>query len=132
MRAVIRGSRSQPDVSGKPVTVIGDGAFISNFYKALNDEPYVEKVKLPDSITEIGGSAFPFVKEINLPNGLKVIGADALMEFGAEELDDSGQCGGDRERGIFGQRPEKGSTAVFGSKDRTDAVSDTAISSKRS
>ena len=74
------------DVSGKPVTIIGDGAFISNFYKALNDEPYVEKVKLPDSITEIRGSAIPCVKEINLPDGLRVIGEDALMEFEAEEL----------------------------------------------
>ena len=74
-------------VSGKPVTVIGDGAIWSNYNKYLNDEACVERVKLPDSITEIGGSAFPFVKEINLPKGLKRIGPHALSNYGSEELE---------------------------------------------
>ena len=73
-------------ISGKPVTAIGYGAFRSNTEKVLNDEAYVEKVILPDSITEIGEEAFPYVKEINLPEGLKKIGARALSNFGAEEI----------------------------------------------
>ena len=73
-------------VSGKPVTVIGDGALWSNFDKAYNDEPHVETVKLPDSITEIGWKAFPYIEQINLPDGLRVIGERALSCCGAEEL----------------------------------------------
>ena len=73
-------------VSGKPVTVIGDGVFESNSRKKLRDEPYVEAVRLPDSINEIGGWAFPYVKDINLPKGLKKIGPCALSFYGAEEL----------------------------------------------
>ena len=73
-------------VSGKPVTAIGYGAFWSNADKVFNGEACVEAVKLPDSITEIGGKAFPFVTKINLPDGLKKISESALSYCGAEEL----------------------------------------------
>ena len=73
-------------VSGKPVTVIGGGAFRSNNDKYLTEEPYAETVKLPDSITEIGVLALPHVKQVNLPDGLKVIGERGLEYLGAEEI----------------------------------------------
>lgn len=72
-----------PDnVEEVPLTVIGDGAFGSyNIFAEETSDCQVEKIKLPDTIEEIGAGAFlncEKLKYVELSGGLKYIGARAF------------------------------------------------------
>ena len=69
-------------VSGLPVTRIQGGAFSwISLFDAQGYDPVTE-ITLPDSITEVGESAFGYcyeLEKIHFPAGLKTIGDDAFL-----------------------------------------------------
>ena len=71
-----------PDtVSGKPVTVVGKGAF--------SGEETIISIVLPDSVGEIGANAFAGttgLEQIHLPAGLKTIGIAAFRDSAIGEI----------------------------------------------
>ena len=72
-----------PDtVSGKPVTVVGKGAF--------SEEETITSIVLPDSVGEIGANAFAGtagLEQIHLPAGLRTIGMAAFRDSAIGEID---------------------------------------------
>ncbi len=81
------GGDTELEVSGKvdgvPVTIIQSEAFSKVIIGSVNGHNTFRKVILPDSIEEIGSSAFKFcsdMEEIQLPSSLKSIGDCAFAE----------------------------------------------------
>ncbi len=78
------------EINGTPVTVISGGAFFKEIFFSEHGSRIVEKVALPDTITDIEESAFrncPNLVEINLPESLTSIGTEAFADSdGLSEL----------------------------------------------
>lgn len=72
------------EYNGKPVTAIGDGAFINLGYAEIQGEKFSRKITLPKTIKTIGFMAFcaSAFSEINISEltNLKYIGAQAFMD----------------------------------------------------
>lgn len=69
-------------VEGKPVTMIGEGAFYRN--------DTISEVIMPDTIVEIGKEAFSDMKQLTsvvLPKNLKTIGIAAFRHCGIAQID---------------------------------------------
>ena len=75
-------------VEGVPVTVIGEDAFSwLSVFDALGYNPVTEVI-LPDTVTEIGSSAFAYCRDlrtINAPAALKEVGAGAFQDCSSLE-----------------------------------------------
>lgn len=81
------------EIDGLPVTSIGDGAFAPSVIAATPDRLYVEKVVLPETITNIGSTAFSYTRidYIKLPSSLLYIGdfAFSSSHLSSIEIPDS-------------------------------------------